>query len=170
MPTGTKAFSARPNVRSRLVVNRSGDYDIANNRSRLSIALLVEETAQQASWTYDPQPWNASIGGVPYSGSFSFDFRPSGNQSITLLSTSRWFDHNSDGTLTVLCKSDLIDISVLGTSQISFNYELPRIPRGPKVKIDGEWKNTVAYMKVDGEWVIGIPYVKDDGTWKIGGG
>ena len=56
------------------------------------------------------------------------------------------------------------------TQAYTYSMTLPRIPRGPRVKDSGVWKNTVLYVKDSGTWKIAIPYVKDSGTWKIGGG
>ncbi len=49
-------------------------------------------------------------------------------------------------------------------------WNLPRIPRGPRVRVAGVWKNTLMYVRVSGVWKIVIPYIKVGGVWKIGGG
>ncbi len=41
---------------------------------------------------------------------------------------------------------------------------------GPRVRKDGVYKNTVAYVKVNGVWSIAIPYVKISGAWTVAGG
>jgi hypothetical protein len=103
--------------------------------------------------------------------------------SLSLLTTSQIapvvIPHNEDGT-----RPDLIIraycTGVTGgsnddnipddTEAYSFPFSLVRIPRGPRVKDSGVWRNTILYVKDNGTWKIAIPYVKDNGTWKIGGG
>ena len=84
--------------------------------------------------------------------------------------------HNTDGTRPDLVIRGFCDAGtnasfVPENTQASTNaLTLLRIPRGPRVKDGGIWKNTVLYVKDAGVWKIAIPYVKDNGTWKIGGG
>jgi hypothetical protein len=103
--------------------------------------------------------------------------------SLSLLTTSQIapvvIPHNEDGT-----RPDLIIraycTGVTGgsnddnipddTEAYSFPFSLVRIPRGPRVKDSGVWRNTILYVKDNGEWKTAIPYVKDNGEWKIGGG
>ncbi len=84
--------------------------------------------------------------------------------------------HNLDGTRTDLVIRGFVDAptnaSYVPENTLAYSnpVTLPRIPRGPRVKDAGVWKNTVLYVKDAGVWKIAIPYVKDNGTWKIGGG
>lgn len=41
---------------------------------------------------------------------------------------------------------------------------------GPRINVNGTWKNSVAYINVNGVWKIAIPYVNVNGVWKIAGG
>lgn len=78
--------------------------------------------------------------------------------------------HGADGTRgAVTLRMRLQYGSINEDHTVSFN-DFPRIPRGPRVKDGGVWKNTILYVKDAGVWKIAIPYVKDAGTWKIGGG
>lgn len=90
--------------------------------------------------------------------------------------------HNDDGTrpdLVIRAYCTGIAINGAGeandnipknTEAYSYPFPLVRIPRGPRVKDSGVWKNTILYVKDNGTWKVAIPYVKDNGTWKIGGG
>jgi hypothetical protein len=164
MTTSVKTFSARPNVRGRnelWVVSQN----VATNQSVIGIQLFAEETAQQDTWHTSPgEPWSART----YSGLWTFDFRTSGLQKYTLLNTTFVATHNADGTLSVLCNWS-ISGDLLGTAASSQTLAVPRIPRGPRVKDAGAYKNSIAYVKDAGVYKIAIPYVKDAGVYKIGG-
>ena len=41
---------------------------------------------------------------------------------------------------------------------------------GPRVLVNGSWRNTVAYVNVNGVWKTAIPYVNVSGTYKVAGG
>jgi hypothetical protein len=102
------------------------------------------------------------------------------NKTLSLLTSTQIapvkIPHNSDGTrpdvvIRGYCDStDSASWVPESTTANTSAFSLPRIPRGPKVKDSGVWKNTVMYVKDGGVWKIAIPYVKDNGTWKIGGG
>jgi hypothetical protein len=84
--------------------------------------------------------------------------------------------HDLDGTRSDLVVRGYVDAVTDAnnvpdkTEAFTYAITLPRIPRGPRVKDSGVWKNTVLYVKDSGVWKIAVPYVKDNGTWKIGGG
>lgn len=42
--------------------------------------------------------------------------------------------------------------------------------QGPKVKVDGNWEETIVYVKDNGIWKFAVPYVKENGIWRFGGG
>ena len=171
MAQATKVFPDRPNVRGRLVITLV-DQQIAANTSRVRTQLFAEETSQQPTYHLDNNlPWSCSgIPGGTYSGNWHYDFRPSGNQSYTLLNSVRTVTHNADGTMSI-SGTAAIQGDILGNiTGLTVNLVLPRIPRGPKLKYEGEYKNTVAYIKTAGEYKIAIPYLKSDGQYKIGGG
>jgi hypothetical protein len=100
--------------------------------------------------------------------------------SLSLLTSTQiasvTIPHNLDGTRTDLVIRGFVDAptnaSYVPENTLAYSnpVTLPRIPRGPRVKDAGVWKNTVLYVKDAGVWKIAIPYVKDNGTWKIGGG
>lgn len=170
MATATQPFSARPNVRARLEC-WVADQEIANNRSLIGIQWIAEETAQQPSWHLDNNlGWSAAVNSVPFSGLWSYDFRPTGNQAFVVLNTTVWINHNNDGTLAVSASGSFPSADILGSASAGLSFMAPRIPRGPKVKDGGTYKNTVAYVKDAGVYKIAIPYIKDAGVYKIGGG
>ena len=79
--------------------------------------------------------------------------------------------HNPDGTrgaVTLYMTLAYID-EPYAEWTAPFN-DFPAIPRGPKVKHNGTWKNTVPYVKHNGSWKIAIPFVKQSGSWKNSGG
>lgn len=41
---------------------------------------------------------------------------------------------------------------------------------GPRILVNGVWRNTIAYVRDAGVWKVAVPYVRDDGTWKVAGG
>lgn len=164
-----EAFSTRPNVTAKITVT-VGAQNVSANTTSVTVKLQCYETAQQSSWHLtDDLPFSLSGFGATITGDWSFDFRPTGNQSYTLINTTRNIAHDSDGTKTLTITSSIAG-DTLGSSSPNVTITLPRIPRGPRVKDNGVWRNTIMYVKDNGVWRIAIPYVKDNGTWKIGGG
>lgn len=102
------------------------------------------------------------------------------NTTLSLLTTSQiaaqTIPHNTDGTRPDVVIRGFCDAATNvtyvpeNTTANTAAFALTRIPRGPRVKDNGVWKNTILYVKDNGTWKIAIPYVKDNGTWKIGGG
>lgn len=97
------------------------------------------------------------------------------NTAYLLKDDTRTITHNSDGTKTVPVSADFkTDTQGYSWSvpylAVSGNFALTRIPRGPRVRHNGVWRNTVAYVRVAGVWKIAVPYVRSGGVWKIGGG
>jgi len=102
------------------------------------------------------------------------------NTTLSLLTSAQIapvvIPHNIDGTRPDVVIRGYVDAATNAsyvpenTLAYTTNITLPRIPRGPRVKDSGVWKNTVLYVKDSGVWRIAVPYVKDNGTWKIGGG
>lgn len=164
-----EAFSTRPNVRARIVVT-VGAQNVGANTTSVNVKLICEETAEQPSWHLtNDLPFSLSGFGATISGNWSFDFRPTGLGSYTLINTTRNIAHNSDGTMTLNITTSIAG-DTLGSSSPNVSVTLARIPRGPRVKDNGTWRNTIMYVKDNGTWRIAIPYVKDNGTWRIGGG
>ena len=162
-------FSTRPNVRLRATVALTGTQDIAENQSTLIVQLFAQETAQQPSFSGTPanNSWQIEVEGQEWDGNFTFDFRPGGDQSVTLLNTTHTVDHDDDGTLTVNISASSSS-GVLGSANIGAQtLELPRIPRGPRAEVAGEWVNTIAHVEIDGEWQNALVYAEQAGVWKL---
>lgn len=99
---------------------------------------------------------------------FEYDFTEAVNTQKFFRSGTFRVYHKPDGTgsYSFVTSSSLVS---LGSALASTGTRtLARIPRGPRVKHGGVWRNTVAYVKVSGVWRIALPYVKS-GTWKING-
>lgn len=174
------------------------DYtiDIENNRTTIDVSgiSLVAATANKFSnytlkvylraeyvLNNNSQPTYKYFFGA--AGGTSVGQKSMSGTSLSLLTSSQIapviIPHNNDGT-----RPDLVIraycTGVTGgsndnnipknTEAYSYPFSLVRIPRGPRVKDSGVWKNTILYVKDNGTWKVAIPYVKDNGTWKIGGG
>jgi len=132
MTTWSDAFSTRPNVSYSVeVYTESQNY--AANQSTLRVIVRVYETAQQSSYSFTAanNTWASSVAGSPNSGTYTFDFRPAGLQSYTLLNTTKTVTHDSDGyyTATVTGSSSS---SVLGDANIGTrSFFVARIPKAP---------------------------------------
>lgn len=174
----------------RIVVNKSSpstqfvmeadiiSQDIVNNKSILRVYVRAVNTGNTSSNSTYPGAQYFSVDGInPGSSHFGNPFLPSGFAT----NQQRWRDgpydidipHLADGTRPDITIRMILDYD--GGAVSNENYTavisgIPRIPRGPRVKDAGTWKNTIAYVKDAGVWKIAIPYVKDAGTWKIGGG
>lgn len=150
---------------------------VENNTTRLAIYLRAINRGNTSSFSNWPGTQTGSVDGVGTAGAYSANpFLPSGVGT----GVQRWrsgphyidIPHGDDGTRgAVTLRQTLVygNGAVNESATVSFN-DFPAIPRGPRVKVAGVWKNTVAYVKVAGVWKIAIPYVKVAGIWKIGGG
>lgn len=78
-------------------------------------------------------------------------------------------DDGKRGAITLRMELEYGNGNVDEAHTFSFN-DFPDIPRGPRLKAAGVWKNSLAYVKAAGIWKIALPYVKVSGLWKIGGG
>lgn len=106
--------------------------------------------------------------GIFYQGPF---YSAYGVGTHHIATGSLTFSHNPDGTFPVFNVAHNIWWQYLGIQVgTSINYEVARIPRGPRVRYNNQWRNTVAYVNQGGTWKIAVPYVNQSGTWRIGGG
>lgn len=151
---------------------------VEGNYTTLQIYLQAINNGSTSSFSNYPGTQYASIDGIGTVGGYGASpFLPSGYAT----GAQRWFYggwlvnvvHAADGTMGgVTLRMDL-SYGPSGATGGSFTagfYDFPRIPRGPRVKVAGVWRNTVAYMRVAGIWKIVVPYVKSAGAWKVGGG
>lgn len=168
MATVAANFPNRP-FRLEMTVNaRSNSQDVAANTSVVDFSVAIIKNSYSPTWSNNQSYFWYRIDGVQLDGFFTYDFQSS--DSLVLASGARTITHNTDGTKTVqfLTSADVDQMGVATTPTGS--VALARIPRGPRVRSGGVWRNTVAYVRSGGVWKIAIPYVRSNGTWKIGGG
>ena len=100
---------------------------------------------------------------------FAYDFTDGANVQKFYRQGNARIYHNPDGTggYFFVASSRL---NGLGEAIVSTGVRsLPRIPRGPRVRANGVYRNTIAYVKVNGVWRLAIPYVRTAGAWKLSG-
>lgn len=99
--------------------------------------------------------------------------------SITLHCGSKtvtWSGSAKSGTITVTDLNFNTNYSVYGTfrrkdTQVSSNSQTKTFKTTKsqlRVRINGEWKNALAYVRVNGQWKEATPYVRINGQWKEG--
>ncbi len=143
--------------------------DIAANTSQVYARLIVRKLSGTGFWTLDDQPWSVDFGGHLASGVFTYDFRD--YTELILWQDTITHTHNADGTRTVAYSGTAaMDTPPGGSATAPGSLILPRIPRGPRVKVGAVWRHTVAYVNDGGTWKIALPHVKESGTWKVAGG
>lgn len=145
--------------------------DIPNNRSRVRVRGILYNGGSARSWTGGNVQKSISGGASWTNNSGGFDVAARSTQ--TIIDVQFDIPHNADGTKTVT-----FNIRVGNTPTQTFGsggtvkvtITLTRIPRGPRVRSGGVWRNTIAYVRSGGVWRIALPYVRTGGTWKLGGG
>ena len=166
-------FSGRSNSRLRVAVALDST-DVANNATKWDFSLRVENVkGSSATWSGVQTDYSINIGGQTFSGTTpagAFDFRDGADYHNIRLGTTGWIAHNADGTKTLSFSGRVDDAHIFGDARASGSIVAPRIPRGPRVRVNGVWRNTVAYVRVGGVWRIAIPYVRQSGTWRVAGG
>lgn len=165
-----------PSTEFTLECNRISQ-NIAGNSTRLRLYFKSINRGNTSSWSgwygYQKISIPSHWGGATQSGN---PFLPSGYAHDQV----RWYkgaydvdiSHGADGTrgaVTLRMQLEYGNGAVNETHNVSFN-DFPDIPRGPRVKDAGIWKNTLAYIRSGGIWKIALPYVKSGGIWRIGGG
>lgn len=151
-----------------------GTQDIANNRSIMHVTMYLQTTSSTIGGAYmSGGLWIGPGSTLVWSPSGQYNYT-SNNTLYVLYSSSFWRDHNADGTLAAGATGTFqsVDQGVawrIPYLSVTGSITFTRIPRGPRVKHAGVWRNTIGYVKQAGTWKIAIPYVKHAGTWKIGG-
>lgn len=154
-----------------LVVS-AGTQNIANNTTVVSWALYLHNGYKTID---SPCAGSATVGGS-HAWGFNAQFTLlSQHQRRLLGSGSKTVKHNADGTGSAYSVAHYYShtqgyIWSIPRLDVNGTISLTRIPRGPRVRSGGVWKQTVAYVRVGGVWKIAIPYVRSGGVWKIGGG
>lgn len=164
-------YSARTNGSREFYVDlvvTPGTANIPGNYTPVTWSLRARGTGSTA-WSNDPQSWSVNIGGSTASGSWIMDFRST--NLIVVAGNTINVPHNADGTRSLTSSGTLsTNHSYFGSGTASGTMALPRIPRGPRVRSGGTWRNTVAYVRVGGVWKVATPYVRVGGVWKVAGG
>lgn len=157
------------------VIANQGTQDIPNNRSICNASLyVINNTSSEGRWANGSWAWsirspNATVQNSGSGSNYTF----AAWEAKLFGTASFWNTHNADGTLTKQVTGHFADIPTYGwwgSGSTGGNITYTRIPRGPRVKSAGTWRQTVAYVKSGGTWKIAIPYTKSGGVWRIGGG
>ena len=172
MATATAPFPGRPSQFRARVELWLVSQDIVNNRSLCGAQVIAEEIGSGwPGWSLDPvQSWSASLTGYSFGGAWTYDYRAGGLQATYFVNSTYYIQHAADGTGSAYLSAYIDTQNSPGAVSLGVGLALPRIPRGPRVKDGGVYKNTVAYVKDAGVYKIAIPYIKDAGVYKIGGG
>ena len=154
----------------RLIVNQTSQ-NIASNYSVVSWSLAIIE-GSASSFSNTAIGYNVKINGVTTSGSYTFDFRPSGTQTKTIDSGSSRVYHDADGTKTITVSGYTASTGTTsgGPGTASGTLALTRIPRGPNIEVDGVWSRSLAYAEIDGVWTQCLVHAEIDGVWAMVGG
>ena len=160
----------------------SATVDLINGRkARLTCNYVSTDIAgNRTKWSWKAEFINS--GGVWGDGnewrlrgfaikSWADFYIPSGSSTILLGEGEFWKYHEPDGTYDT--ENFYLDIAstnpYVGNGTATLAISPPLIPRGPRVRYNGTWRNTVAYAKVSGTWKTVVPYANVSGTWKVGG-
>lgn len=189
MPTLDKkdAFSDRPKISLRLVVDQTSQ-SVTGNTSVDSWKLYATETSSQPSWSAiaGDNDWEVKLTGTnaqTWSGSFTFDFRASGNQEILIASGSRTVDHAADGTRSTAWQASA-DSVVLGDAALSGSLTQTTIPRATTPTVPGpvdagsnlvitttrassSFKHTLKYSFFGASGTIVSDSAADSYTWAV---
>lgn len=148
------------------------DQDYADNTSR--VRLIVEDTKLTGSGFsgYGNMSGSAVVNGTTVWSVSGDDWSFVGGSPMTVryLNIVRTIAHDDEGEKTVSFSATTTLGSSVGKASVSGSLKLPKIPRGPRVRVSGSWKNTMAYVRVSGSWKLAIPYIRSGGVWKIAGG
>jgi len=127
MPTFDRPVGA---ATLRLIVNLAAQ-DTAANSSLVSWELQLICT-NGSSWNANATAWSANIGGVGYSGGFTFDFRRT--NTVVIASASTWLGHSPSGSLTINVSGWIAHTgtsAIGGPGSTDGNMALPSISRIP---------------------------------------
>lgn len=146
-------------------------YDVAANRSTFYGWARIHKDAYSPTYSNNPSSsWHLTINGatIARADGLAFDFR--NGTDFQLWAGYFTIQHNPDGLLPGSSLACFANYALLGYTEVWQSQYAPRIPRGPRVNVDGVWRNTVAYVHKGDGWQIAIPYVHNGSGWQIGGG
>ena len=136
-----------------------------------------DPSGNRSRWSYRAEIVNGSgsvFGAVSWSlagahGASGNANLPAG-ATITVASGDIWINHATDGTLTTYLTFAVSSTNYyIGSGQVRIDATAPRIIRGPRIRVNGTWRNTIAYVRVGGAWRQATPYVRVGGSWRAAG-
>ena len=147
--------------------------DVANNRSRVRTSIQIRSIFARA--------FNSRVRGRALSNGVVLWNVNGTNMSLTQGQTrtigtwDRWITHNLDGTKTIAVRGEFRTITqgptwAFPATTVTGDHALPRIPRGPRVRHNGTWRNTMLYVRHGSRWRQAICYVRHGGRWRQAGG
>lgn len=167
MPTYTAKTSGPGPFYVDLIVN-PGAQSVPGNYTAVAWSLRARSTGGSPTWSGDSQSWSVNIGGYTYSGTWVLDFRST--SLIIVAGRTTNVVHNVDGTRVLSSSGTLTtNHSNFGSGTAGGTLTLDRIPRGPKVRYNGAWRDTIAFVKDGATWRQAVPYVKSGASWKPAG-
>lgn len=119
-----------------------GTQDIATNSSVVNWSLTLVSDGGTL-WHYDDTcPWNVKINGTTVnSGTFSYDLRSGGTQTVLSRSGTTTITHDSDGTKTISVSgyTNMDNPSYVSPMTASGNFTLTTIPRASDVSVTSSY-------------------------------
>lgn len=147
--------------------------DVPNNRSRVETRIQIRSIFARA--------FNSTVTGKMVSNGSTLwsvsrqQMSLSQGVTRTLATVEQWVNHNNDGTKAVAVRGEFKTDIQSGTwafpsTTVTGTHTLPRIPRGPRVRHNGVWRNTMIYVRDGGRWRQAICYVRHASKWRQAGG
>nr|WP_315266032.1 fibronectin type III domain-containing protein [Microbacterium lemovicicum] len=112
----------------------SGVQDYGANASRFDWQVVYKDVSGYGSWTGSNSTWNALIGGVGYTGTFTTPASTAGQYERVVASGSTWHNHDSEGFRPGFPSSASVDAphSAIGSGNSGDAWvDAPRIPKVP---------------------------------------
>lgn len=170
MPTYRKTTS---NEYELIISSTLLEQDISNNRSRVRTVMQIRSIFARA--------FNSRVRGRALSNGvvlWSVDgtsMSLTQGQTRTIGTWDRWVSHNNDGTKSLPVRAEFRTITqgttwAFPSTTVTGTHSLPRIPRGPRVRHSGSWRNTILYVRHGGRWRQALIYVRHGGKWRQAGG
>lgn len=123
MPTWSSNFPDRP-FRLELRVNLSSQNTGANT-STLSWSVWIIKNSFSPSFSNNTSTFSRAIAGQTGSGSFTYDF--TSNDSLQLASGTRTVTHNASGNYTAYSSASA-NVQIMGYTFVDGSFSLPNIP------------------------------------------
>jgi hypothetical protein len=151
--------------------------DIAANRSRVTYDAFIRRDNTGGTGTFNLEGCTAALdlnnSTIIHNTNHGYDFRSSSGQgavgaTVAIGSGTIDVTHDDDGSKSLPFSLSYVDDGALiGNTSLAGSLALASIPRGPRVRHAGSWKNTVLYVRHAGSWKIAVLYTRTNGTWKV---